>query len=54
MKKHPIRAISWWLTWPDLMWPDPRVKEQVRRRSDEAAKNGVNMAVIFGAQRLFD
>ena len=54
MKKQPIRAISWWLTWPDLMWPDPRVKERVRRRADEAAKNGVNMAVIFGTHFRWD
>jgi len=54
MTNRPIRAISWWLTWPDLMWPDPRVKEHVRRRADEAAENGVNMAVIFGAHFRWD
>ncbi len=54
MKNPQIRAFSWWLTWQDMMWPDPRVKDKICRRADEAARNGANMAVIFGAHFRWD
>lgn len=48
------RAISWWIVWKDLSWPDHDVLDTIKRRSDEAAEAGVNAAVIFGAHFRWD
>lgn len=48
------RAISWWLTWKDLAWPDDDIADDIRRRADMAAETGVNCAVIFGAHFRWD
>lgn len=54
MKQEKIRAISWWLTWNDLQWPDDDVADAIERRADTAAKSGANCAVIFGAHFRWD
>ncbi len=52
--KEPVRAVSWWLTWKDLQWPDDDVAEAIERRADAAARSGVTCAVIFGAHFRWD
>lgn len=49
-----MRAVSWWLTWDDMKWPDQDVVDRIRRRADEAAKSRVNTAIIFGAHFRWD
>lgn len=48
------RAVSWWLTWDDLTWPNPELMDKVRRRADKCAENGVNCCLIFGAHFRWD
>ncbi len=52
--REKIRAVSWWLTWKDLQWPDDDVADAIERRADAAAEAGVNCAVIFGAHFRWD
>jgi hypothetical protein len=48
------RAISWWLDWNDMMWPDQAIVDKIRRRADQAAESGVNCAMIFGMHLRWD
>jgi hypothetical protein len=48
------RAISWWLTWEDLEWPDEELVDKIKRRADNAAEAGVNCAIIFGTHFRWD
>lgn len=48
------RAVSWWLTWEDLTWPNAEAMDRVRRRADACAANGVNCCLIFGAHFRWD
>jgi hypothetical protein len=48
------RAISWWLTWDDMMWPDQAIVDKIRRRADQAAESSVNCAMIFGMHFRWD
>jgi hypothetical protein len=52
-KQH-YRAVSWWLKWEDLLWPDPPREDFIKRRADQAAESGVNCAVIFGVHFRWD
>jgi hypothetical protein len=48
------RAVSWWMTWRDLEWPDEGIADKMKRRADRAAEAGVNCAVIFGTHFRWD
>jgi len=48
------RAVSWWLTWEDLTWPNPELMDKIRRRADRCAASGVNCCLIFGAHLRWD
>ncbi len=48
------RAVSWWLTLNDLAWPNPELMDNIRRRADTCAANGVNCCTIFGAHMRWD
>jgi hypothetical protein len=52
--KQRYRAVSWWLTWDDLTWPNEALMEKIRRRADHCAANGVNCCIIFGAHFRWD
>ena len=56
MKKQEehYRAVSWWLTWEDLEWPDEDLVDKIKRRADKAAEAGVNCAIIFGTHFRWD
>ena len=56
MKAHDehYRAISWWLTWEDLEWPDEGLVDKIKRRADRAAEAGVNCAILFGTHFRWD
>jgi hypothetical protein len=53
-EKPRYRAVSWWLTWEDLTWPNPELMDKIRRRADCCAESGVNCCVIFGAHFRWD
>jgi hypothetical protein len=48
------RAVSWWLTQDDLAWPNPGLRDKIRRRADQCAANHVNCCFIFGAHFRWD
>ena len=48
------RAVSWWLTWEDMTWPNDALMDKVRRRADHCAANAVNCCVIFGTHFRWD
>ncbi|MBM3861842.1 MAG: hypothetical protein FJ395_19645 [Verrucomicrobia bacterium] len=48
------RAVSWWLTWDDLTWPNAELMDKIRRRADQCAANAVNCCLIFGAHFRWD
>ena len=48
------RAISWWLNWNDMMWPDQAILDKLRRRADQAAEASVNCVMIFGMHFRWD
>ena len=48
------RAVSWWLTFDDLTWPNPELMDKIRRRADQCAANGVNSCIIFGTHLRWD
>lgn len=52
--KTRYRAVSWWLTWEDLTWPNAEAMDRIRRRADACAANGVNCCLIFGAHFRWD
>ena len=51
---RPRRLVSWWSRLPDLQWPDPRVRDAIRRRADRIAAAGVDTVVQFGFHCRFD
>lgn len=52
--KDRYRAVSWWLKWEDLAWPDQDIQDKFKRRADMMAANSVNTAIIFGAHFRWD
>jgi len=52
--KSRYRAVSWWLVWDDLTWPNPELMDKIRRRADQCAASGVNCCVVFGAHFRWD
>ena len=48
------RAVSWWLTWDDLTWPNEALMDKIRRRADRCAASGVNCCILFGAHFRWD
>jgi hypothetical protein len=48
------RAVSWWLTWEDLAWPNEGLMDKIRRRADRCAASGINCCIVFGAHFRWD
>jgi hypothetical protein len=48
------RAVSWWLVFEDLAWPNQGLMDKVRRRADTCVENGVNCCIIYGAHCRWD
>ena len=48
------RAVSWWLTFDDLAWPNSDLHDAIRRRADRCAASGVNCCIVFGAPFRWD
>lgn len=52
--RHCGRTASWWSRIGDLAWPDPRVRDRVRRRADAYAEAKVETVIHFGFHCRFD
>ncbi len=52
--KERYRAVSWWITWEDLTWPNQALMDKFRRRADRCAASGVNCCMFFGAHFRWD
>lgn len=48
------RAVSWWLTFEDLAWPNSELQTKIQRRADACAASAVNCCLIFGAHFRWD
>lgn len=48
------RAVSFWMDWRFLDWPNEQVHETIVRRCDEMAAADVNTAIIFGTHFRWD
>ena len=48
------RAISWWLDWNDMGWPNQAIVDKIHRRADQAAEASVNCVMIFGMHFRWD
>jgi hypothetical protein len=48
------RAVSWWVTWEDLTWPNEALKDKIKRRAARCEASGVNCCIIFGAHFRWD
>lgn len=53
-EKQRYRAVSWWLTWEDLTWPNEELMNKIRRRADSCSASGVNCCIVFGAHFRWD
>ena len=53
-EKQRYRAVSWWLTWEDLTWPNEALMDKIRRRADRCEASGVNCCILFGAHFRWD
>ena len=51
---RPRRLVSWWSRMTDLQWPDPRVRDAIRRHADRIAAADVDTVVQFGFHCRFD
>ena len=49
-----MRAVSWWIVWDDLKWPDDDVYDKIKRRADLMKASNTDTAVIFGAHFRWD
>ncbi len=50
----PQHVASWWSVAEDLLWPEKRVKDKIRRRADALAAAGVDTVIQFGFHFRFD
>src|ERR1019366_8575064 len=53
-ERERYRAVSWWLAWEDLTWPNEALMDKIRRRADRCAASGVNCCMLFGAHFRWD
>jgi len=53
-KPERYRAVSWWLVWDDLTWPNQALMDKILRRADQCAANGVNCCILFGSHFRWD
>lgn len=51
---RPHRMASWWCSIEDLLWPETRVTDKIKRRAEGFAKAGIDTAINFGFHARFD
>lgn len=50
----PRRAASWWCTLEDILWPEKKVTDRIKRRAENFAKAKIDTAINFGFHIRFD
>jgi len=45
---------SWWCTIEDILWPEKKVSEKIKRRAEGFARAGIDTAINFGFHTRFD
>ena len=50
----PRRAASWWTTLEDILWPEKKVVDRIKRRAEHFAKAKIDTAINFGFHVRFD
>lgn len=51
---RPKKAASWWNTLEDILWPQKKVIDKIKRRAEGFAGAGIDTAVNFGFHTRFD
>ena len=51
---EPRRVASWWCAVEDLLWPEKKVVDRIKRRAAAFAEAGIDTAVNFGFHIRFD
>ncbi len=50
----PVRAASWWCTLEDILWPQKKITDRIKRRAEAFSKAGIDTAINFGFHIRFD
>jgi hypothetical protein len=50
----PRRAASWWCTLEDILWPEKKVIDRIKRRAEGFARARIDTAINFGFHIRFD
>lgn len=50
----PARAASWWCDLEDLLWPQKKIVERIKRRAEAFSKAKIDTAINFGFHIRFD
>lgn len=50
----PRRAASWWCTLEDILWPEKKITDKIKRRAHNFAQAGIDTAINFGFHIRFD
>jgi len=50
----PVRAASWWCTLEDILWPQKKITDKIKRRAEAFSKAGIDTAINFGFHIRFD
>jgi hypothetical protein len=50
----PRRMASWWCTLEDILWPEKKIVDKIKRRAEGFARAGIDTAINFGFHTRFD
>ena len=50
----PVRAASWWCTLEDILWPQKKITDRIKRRAEAFSNAGIDTAINFGFHIRFD
>lgn len=50
----PTRAASWWCTLEDILWPQKKITDKIKRRAEAFSTAGIDTAINFGFHIRFD
>ena len=50
----PFHVASWWCTLEDILWPQKKITDKIKRRAEAFSKAGIDTAINFGFHIRFD